>query len=198
MSAPRYLANGNKTPEYMAYCAMLQRCGIYAGATPEVLACYADRGITVGPEFLPPNGYDNWYNHIGPKPSPELEQDRMDNNGNYVYGNIRWATGSENASNRRWSGQQRFHTYNDKTQTIEQWALELELNYRVLAKKLGQGLTIEEIIKSHRKQIQYTYNGESLTEYGWHCKTGISRQAIRDGFLRGKTIEQILRFYEII
>lgn len=39
--------------------------------------------------------------HIGPRPGPEYSVDRIDNNGNYEPGNVRWATGSEQVRNRR-------------------------------------------------------------------------------------------------
>jgi hypothetical protein len=49
--------------------------------------------------------FENFYLELGPKPSPKHELDRYPNNdGNYEPGNVRWATKSEQSSNRReWS-----------------------------------------------------------------------------------------------
>jgi hypothetical protein len=38
---------------------------------------------------------------VGPKPSPELTLDRIDVNGNYEPGNVRWIPWSQQLSNRR-------------------------------------------------------------------------------------------------
>jgi len=38
---------------------------------------------------------------LGPKPSPKHTVDRIDNDGHYVPGNVRWATRSEQNKNQR-------------------------------------------------------------------------------------------------
>ena len=46
-------------------------------------------------------GFERFFDHIGPQPGKEYSVDRIDNNGNYEPGNVRWATKSEQVSNIR-------------------------------------------------------------------------------------------------
>jgi hypothetical protein len=63
---------------------------------------YGARGITVCDEWR--SSFMAFYEHIGPKPSPDLDLDRLDNSKGYCPGNVRWATRQQNTRNRRKCG----------------------------------------------------------------------------------------------
>ncbi len=60
---------------------------------------YGGRGITVCDRWL--HSFDEFYADVGDPPSPGLSIDRIDNDGNYEPGNVRWATAKEQAWNQR-------------------------------------------------------------------------------------------------
>jgi len=63
---------------------------------------YGDRGITIASEWLHnPQAFIEWVEeHLGPRPL-ETSLDRIDNDGDYEPGNLRWATRSQQVRNRR-------------------------------------------------------------------------------------------------
>lgn len=86
-------------PEYRAWVDMKRRCN-----NPDFQSYknYGGRGIKIYNEWLGENGFENFYEYVGPRPSKEHSLDRYPNNdGNYEPGNVRWATSKEQADNRR-------------------------------------------------------------------------------------------------
>lgn len=62
---------------------------------------YGGRGIQMSPEWV--GDFAAFFEHIGPKPQPHenYSLDRINNDGHYEPGNVRWATRSIQMKNRR-------------------------------------------------------------------------------------------------
>lgn len=89
---------GKQAPEYRAWCNMKSRC---FNANVENYPAYGGRGITVSPTWLGPGGYEAFLSDVGRRPSSGHSIDRIDVNGNYEPGNVRWATADVQAKNTR-------------------------------------------------------------------------------------------------
>lgn len=87
-------------PLYKTWDNMLSRT-----SNPKATAyeCYGGRGITVFPDWQSdPTPFIAWIEeYLGPKPEPSWTLDRIAVDGNYEPGNLRWASKSEQTSNRR-------------------------------------------------------------------------------------------------
>jgi hypothetical protein len=87
------MAGKKRTPTYAAWRSARSRCR--TPSNPDY-ADYGGRGIEMRFESVLDLIAD-----IGEKPGRALSLDRIDTNGHYEAGNVRWATAKEQANNRR-------------------------------------------------------------------------------------------------
>lgn len=112
--------------EHSVWKGMRRRCS--ARAKPVDRLRYFDRGARVHPEWRA--SFAAFLNHIGPRPSPLHSIDRYpDPNGNYEPGNVRWATATEQANNRRNTISL---TVDGQTMSLSQWARKVGISVATL------------------------------------------------------------------
>lgn len=92
----RHAATRFLPPEYVAWCNMLARCG---NPKHRVFHHYGGRGIRVCEAWRA--SFEQFLRDVGLRPSPKHSIDRINNDGHYEPGNIRWATQSEQMRNTR-------------------------------------------------------------------------------------------------
>lgn len=87
---------GRRSPEYTAWSNMIRRCENPDG---EDFHLYGARGVKVWCGWR--TSFEAFLAGVGRRPGPGFSLDRIETNGNYEPGNVRWATASTQANNKR-------------------------------------------------------------------------------------------------
>lgn len=144
-----------KTPEFKIWNSMLFRCSAKSKSTR-----YYQRGIRVCERWKDKsNGFLNFIEDMGFKPSQESSIDRIDVNGNYDPSNCRWADAKEQANNRT---NNRSITYKNKTMNMSEWCEFLGIPISTFANRLLRGWSIEKTIETPIKKGGVFVKSEDL------------------------------------
>jgi len=114
--------------EYRTWTSMRYRCN---NPSSDKFKDYGGRGIKVYNQWN--KSFMEFYNYIGPKPHETDSIDRINNNGNYEPGNVRWANKKTQANNSR---SNHFVTVGKTTKTIAQWAEKMQISYHIISHRL--------------------------------------------------------------
>lgn len=120
----------HKSGEYKSWAGMKDRC---YNPKNSGWQDYGGRGISVCERWM---SFQNFFEDMGLKPSPNHTVDRRNNDLGYFPGNCKWATKTEQANNRRNS---RFVWFNGKQITIAQVCKLTGVNHQTLRKRLNKG-----------------------------------------------------------
>ena len=180
------------TPEHKAWKALNARCHKVNDIGHKN---YGGRGIKVCDRWMEPNGqgFLNFLEDMGPKPSPEYTVERNDPDGNYCPENCCWATRKQQARNKR---NTKKYTAFGKTMTLGEWAEETGLNYYALKERFRkmppeQAMSIP-IGEIPRDAVMYEFNGKSQSLPDWCKELGIVEETARGRLRRGDPIEKVL------
>lgn len=131
------------TKAYYAWANMITRCNNPQSKNSKE---YSQRGITVCQQWI--DSFQDFYTHIGDPPSPAHQLDRINNDGNYEPGNVRWATKVEQMSNTRLA---KWIECNGIKDTISGWARRLGMGSSRLSSRVKK-MGIESAINLPRRK----------------------------------------------
>lgn len=138
---------GKKSAEYTIWISMKSRC---FNPSHEHYADYGGRGIKVCDEWM--NDFVAFLVFVGYRPSPAHTLDRYPNNdGDYEPGNVRWATRTEQARNRR--PRRPSPRIVVEGRPLAELAAERGFSAKTVFKKWRQGLRGEDLFRDGRKKI---------------------------------------------
>lgn len=121
-------ARGRMTAEYRAWCNIIDRCENPSRSGYEH---YGARGVSICREWR--ESFAAFLRDVGNRPTPEHSIDRIDFDGNYEPGNVRWATRVTQARNRSCT---RWLEYNGEVRCLSEWSLLLGIKKTTLFQRL--------------------------------------------------------------
>lgn len=166
------------TKIYRTWRGMLNRCN------DQNNSAYGGRGIKVCDEWQ--QDFIAFYNHVS-----KLEHfgekgyslDRINFNGNYEPGNLRWATTKEQARNKRTNV---IVEYNGEEMTLQEAAERSGINYVALKGRWKMGIRDAELFKPLRQSLpNVEYNGEKMTLKDVAKRSGISYTTLYSRYKNG-------------
>jgi len=139
-----HLAIGGPRAEHKAWVGMIDRCH---NPKHQSFRHYGARGISVCQEWR--DSFESFLSHVGRRPSDVLSIDRINVNGNYEPGNVRWADIKTQARNTR---NNRIVHANGETLTMAEWVERSGITRRIIEGRMARGWTPEMAINTPARQ----------------------------------------------
>jgi hypothetical protein len=129
---------GSQSPEYRIWAGIKTRC---LNRNDKGFANYGGRGISICARWRV--SFAAFLVDVGNRPFPGAQIERVDNDGDYEPGNVRWDTARAQANNRR---SNRLLSWNGKTMTVAQWADLLSIGSTTLLMRLKRGWDVARVL----------------------------------------------------
>jgi hypothetical protein len=172
--------------EYEAWTGAKSRC-----SNPKSFAWkyYGGRGISFCEKWR--NSFQDFLNDVGPAPKKTDTLDRINNNGNYEPGNVRWVSKQKNLQNKR---NAHLITFRGQTRHLWDWCERLKLNYNLIERRLnGYKMNPEQALTKPVGGGKFiTFRGENHNMDQWAKKLHILPITIQMRFRRGWPVEKVL------
>lgn len=168
--------------DYRRWVSIKQRC---TNPNAQHYHRYGGRGITMHPAWAA--DFSLFLEAVGDPPEDGATLERIDNNGNYEPGNVRWATRKEQANNR---SSNVLITWDGKTMTMSQWAEHLGCKRGLLNSRWKAGLRGAELFAPAKwvRGTTVTHNGETTTLHELSAKTGVPYPTLRWRYKHGRPL----------
>lgn len=173
------MSRTRKTPEQNTWYAMRGRC---TNPRNRAFKYYGARGIKISPTW---STFHAFIRDVGHRPSSDHSIDRINNDGDYEPGNVRWSTRTQQNRNRSTTVSL---THNGATLTVQAWAERIGVSYDTLLGRLNRGMpTAAALSMQFREHNPETY---ALAKLDWtkvisiraRLAAGESRQGIALAF----------------
>lgn len=142
----RAVPHGRGTKEYAAWLGMNGRCN---NPNVESYPLYGGRGIKLCSKWR--NSYTDFLTDVGFAPTSKHSLDRINTNGNYEPGNVRWATDYEQTRNKRTNT---IITINGIAMCLTDWCHKYDIKVSTVCNRVAKmGWTYEEAITTPLMRI---------------------------------------------
>lgn len=192
-SAGYYIHGMTGSSTWKSWDSMLQRC---TNPNSPDYPKWGGIGVKVCKRWQ--ESFANFLADMGERPPGKSIDRHPDPNGHYAPGNCRWATKSEQQRNKR---NTRRLTYKGVTKLLIEWAIEKQIPYDLLLKRVNAGATEDQLFApsywryagimavngtkpkryrrtSTRKILKFTAFGKTLSIVEWAKETGMTKNCL--------------------
>jgi hypothetical protein len=185
-------SNG-ESPEYSSWRGMMQRCHNPNATGYER---YGGRGIVVCDAWR--HSFERFLRDVGARPSREHTLDRIDVNGNYEPGNVRWATSAEQMANKRTAVS--IVTLDGVSRTVEEWSQATGIPSRTIHGRIARGWEPRAVLSANPRAEKFTShramtfenNGTVATLAEWAKILGCSKATLKGRIRKGWPLDVAL------
>lgn len=154
---------------------------------------YGGRGIKIHSEWI--DSFESFLDYVGFRPSENHSIDRINNNGNYEPGNVRWATPEEQVRNRENTLN---YTYMGKERPLAELAETFDIPYPALYKRVVvRDWPIDKAIETPLKVKEercYEYRGKMRTLADICQLEGKTYRTVHARVCKGMSLEDALDY----